>query len=105
MAFNDEIKALIDDSVDQPIEVQIANVEKCVDKIYHHITNGYQQSRECIQFAIGQLDRVHLVSVVKMILMAMEAIDDIANKFSKVPSPSLNYFDDNIDEGVYIYSC
>lgn len=102
MAFNDEIKALIDDSVDQPIEVQMANVEKCVDKIYHHITNGYQQSRECIQFAIGQLDRVHFVAVVKMILMAMEAIDDIANKFSKVSSPSYDYFDNGIDEKVYI---
>lgn len=102
MAFNDEIKALMDASVDQPTEVQVANVEKCVDNIYHYIINGYQQSRECIQFAMGQLDRIHLVAVVKMILMAMETIDGIANKFTKVPSPSLSYFDENIDENLYI---
>jgi len=29
MAFNDEIKVLMDASVDQPTEVQVINVEKC----------------------------------------------------------------------------
>ena len=75
MAFNDDIKALMDASVDQSVEVQIANVEKCVDMIYHYIVNGYQQSRECIQSSIGQLERVHWGAVVKMIFMAMDSID------------------------------
>ena len=88
MAFNDDIKALIDASVDQPTEVQIDHVEKCVVMIYHHVINGYQQSRECIQFSIGQLERVHRVAVVKMILMALDSIDRLASRFSKSSSPS-----------------
>ena len=102
MIFNDEIKALIDACVDKPLEVQIDNIEICVNKIYQYITNGYQQSRECIQHAIGQLDRVHNVAVVKLIFMAINSIDEIANKFTKEPSPSFDYFDDNIDDKEYV---
>lgn len=97
MAFNDDIKALMDASVDQSVEVQIANVEKCVDMIYHYIVNGYQQSRECIQFSIGQLERVHWGAVVKMIFMAMDSIDRLFGKFSKTSSPSTGYYDVKVD--------
>ena len=78
-------------------EVQIANVEKCVDMIYHYIVNGYQQSRECIQFSIGQLERVHWGAVVKMIFMAMDSIDRLFGKFSKTSSPSTGYYDVKVD--------
>ena len=100
MAFNDDIKTLIDASVDQPTEVQIDHVEKCVVMIYHHVINGYQQSRECIQFSIGQLERVHMVAVVKMILMALDSIDRLASRFSKSSSPSLAYYNVKTDEQV-----
>lgn len=97
MAFNDEIKKLIDESVEQPDEFQIDNVEKCVNMIYKHLINGYQQSRECLQFSIGQLKRVHRIAVVKMIFMAMDSIDLLASKFSKTSSPSTTYYDVNVD--------
>ena len=100
MAFNDDIKTLIDASVDQPTEVQVDHVEKCVVMIYHHVINGYQQSRECIQFSIGQLERVHMVAVVKMILMALDSIDRLAGRFSKSSSPSLTYYNVKTDEQV-----
>ena len=100
MAFNDDIKTLIDASVDQPTEIQIDHVEKCVVMIYHHVINGYQQSRECIQFSIGQLERVHMVAVVKMILMALDSIDRLASRFSKSSSPSLAYYNVKTDEQV-----
>lgn len=100
MAFNDDIKTLIDASVDLPTEVQVDHVEKCVVMIYHHVINGYQQSRECIQFSIGQLERVHMVAVVKMILMALDSIDRLAGRFSKSSSPSLTYYNVKTDEQV-----
>lgn len=100
MAFNDDIKALMDASVDQPTEVQIDNIEKCVIMIYHHLTYGYQQSRECLQFSIGQLERVHRIAVVKMIHMAMHSIDLLAGRFSKTSSPSTAYYDVTVDEQV-----
>lgn len=100
MAFNDDIKALMDASVDQPTEVQIDNIEKCVIMIYHHLTYGYQQSRECLQFSIGQLERVHRIAVVKMIHMAMHSIDLLAGRFSKTSSPSAAYYDVTVDEQV-----
>lgn len=100
MALNEDIKTLIDASVDQPTEVQIDHVEKCVVMIYHHVINGYQQSRECIQFSIGQLERVHMVAVVKMILMALDSIDRLASRFSKSSSPSLAYYNVKTDEQV-----
>ena len=100
MAFNDDIKTLIDASVDQPTEIQIDHVEKCVVMIYHHVINGYQQSRECIQFSIGQLERVHMIAVVKMILMALDSIDRLASRFSKSSSPSLAYYNVKTDEQV-----
>lgn len=96
-AFNDDIKTLMDASVDHPTEVQIDNIEKCVIMIYHHVTNGYQQSRECLQFSIGQLERVQSIAVVKMILMAMHSIDLLASRFSKTPSPSTTYYDVKVD--------
>ena len=97
MAFNDDIKTLIDASVDQPTEVQIEHIEKCVVMIYNHVINGYQQSRECIQFSIGQLERVHMVAVVKMILMALDSIDSLASRFSKSASTSAVYYDVKVD--------
>lgn len=97
MAFNDDIKALMDASVDQSTEVQVANVEKSVGLIFHHIVDGYQQSRECIQFSIGQLERVHWVAVVKMIFMAMDSIDVLSGKFSMTSSPSTTYYDVKVD--------
>lgn len=100
MALNEDIKTLIDASVDQPTEVQIDHVEKCVVMIYHHVINGYQQSRECIQFSIGQLERVHMVAVAKMILMALDSIDRLASRFSKSSSPSLAYYNVKTDEQV-----
>ena len=100
MAFNDDIKALMDASVDQPTEVQIDNIKKCVIMIYHHLTYGYQQSRECLQFSIGQLERVHRIAVVKMIHMAMHSIDLLAGRFSKTSSPSAAYYDVTVDEQV-----
>ena len=87
----------MDASVDHPTEVQIDNIEKCVIMIYHHVTNGYQQSRECLQFSIGQLERVQSIAVVKMILMAMHSIDLLASRFSKTPSPSTTYYDVKVD--------
>ena len=87
----------MDASVDHPTEVQIDNIEKCVIMIYHHVTNGYQQSREYLQFSIGQLERVQSIAVVKMILMAMHSIDLLASRFSKTPSPSTTYYDVKVD--------
>lgn len=98
MTFNEEIKALIDASVDQPTMVQIANVEQCVSKIYSHVLCGYQQSRECVQYAIGQLNRINKPAVVKMIFMAMEAIDKNAGKFSHSPSDYMSYINGKVDE-------
>ena len=100
MALNEDIKTLIDASVDKPTEVQIDHVEKCVVMIYHHVINGYQQSRECIQFSIGQLERLHMVAVLKMILMALDSIDRLASRFSKSSSPSLAYYNVKTDEQV-----
>ena len=97
MAFNDDIKTLIDASVDQPTEVQIDHIEECVVMIHDHVTNGYQQSRECLHFSIGQLERVHMIAVVKMIFMAMDSIDLLASKFSKTSSLSTTYYDVNVD--------
>ena len=97
MAFNDDIKTLIDASVDQPTEVQIDHIEECVVMIHDHVINGYQQSRECLQFSIGQLERVHRIAVVKMIFMAMDSIDLLASRFSKTSSPSTTYYDVNVD--------
>ena len=65
--------------------------------IYNHVINGYQQSRECIQFSIGQLERVHMVAVVKMILMALDSIDSLASRFSKSASTSAVYYDVKVD--------
>lgn len=100
MIFNDEIKTLIDASVDQPTNVQMDHVEKCVVKVYYHVINGYQQSRKSIQFSIGQLERVHTGAVIKMTLMAIDSIDRLASKFSKTSSPSLNYYNVKTDEHV-----
>lgn len=96
-AFNDDIKKLMDASVDQSTDVQMDNIEKCVKMIYHHVTNGYQQSRECLQFSIGQLERIHRIAVVKMIFMAMHSIGLLASRFSKTPSPSATYYDVKVD--------
>lgn len=98
MTFNDNIKTLIDASVDQSADVQMVNVEQCVDKCYKHILNGYQQSRDCMQFAIGQLNRVHKVAVVKMLFMSLDAIESNASKFSHNPSNYISFINENVDD-------
>ncbi len=98
MAFNDDIKALIDASVDQPIEIQAFNIERCVNKLYQYILNGYQQSRESIQFAIGQLGRVHATAIVKMLFMAMDVIERNVDKFAHDTSAELSYYDNSVDQ-------
>lgn len=98
MRFNDNIKSLIDASVDQPTAVQIDKVEQCVYELYKHILNGYQQSRDCMQFAIGQLNRVHKVAVVKMLFMSFDAIERNSSKFSHYPSNYMSFINEDIDD-------
>jgi hypothetical protein len=96
MEFNKEIKNLFDVSVDQNIDVQANCVEESINRVYDYICNGYPQSRESVQYAIAQLERVPRIAMVKMLLMVMGAIHNIADKFLREQSPSLSFFDTHI---------
>ncbi|MBR6122618.1 hypothetical protein IKQ19_17425 [Candidatus Saccharibacteria bacterium] len=105
VSFNREIKDLIDASVDQKdasgnlkIDVQMDCVETCVGKMYPHILGDYQLSHDCIQFVIDQLERMHYVAVLKMLLMAFDKIGKNAYKFLKEPSFAMSYYKKTIDE-------
>lgn len=101
MDFNNELKDLFDNTVDKDTNVQIENINKCVDMVFSYISQGYQQSRESIQYAINQLERVPRKAMVILLYRAMDFIRSISKRFHTNNSPSLEYFDQNVSKQLF----
>lgn len=97
MTINEEIKSLMDASVDKDPSIQFQNIETIITKIFSHIKKVYPQSRECIQHSLLQLERIPKKAIVTTMSMAINSVKRIASKFSNKQSTSLNYFNQNID--------
>lgn len=101
MDFKKQLKDLFDNTVDKGTDIQIENINKCVDMVFGYISQGYPQSRECIQYVINQLERVPRKALVILAYRAMDFIRNISRKFCTNKSPSLEYFNQDVNEQLF----
>ena len=101
MDFNNELKDLFDNTVDKDTDIQIKNINICVDMVFGYISQGYSQSRECIQYVIKQLERIPREAIVILLYRAMDSIRNISSRFCTNKSPSLEYFNQDVNEQLF----
>ena len=101
MDFKKQLKDLFDNTVDKGTDIQIENINKCVDMVFGYISQGYPQSRECIQYVINQLERVPRKALVILLYRAMDSIRNISSRFCTNKSSSLEYFDQDVSEQLF----
>lgn len=86
-----QIKQEIDACMEAEIENAIPHIQQCYNLLLPHIHISYNNSRDTVQFCIGQFQRVPSKSVVIQMAMAMANLRTIAPLFLNSPSLSLNY--------------
>lgn len=86
-----QIKQEIDACVEAEIDDAIPHIHQCYNLLLPYIQVNYNNSRNTVQFCIGQFQRVSSKSGVIQIAMAMANLRTIAPLFLNQPSPSLNY--------------
>jgi hypothetical protein len=86
-----QIKQEIDACVEAEIDGAIPHIQQCYNLLLPYIQVNYNNSRDTVQFCIGQFQRVSSKSGVIQIAMAVANLRTIAPLFLNHPSPSLNY--------------
>lgn len=86
-----QIKQEIDACVEAEIDDAIPHIQQCYNLLLPYIQVNYNNSRDTVQFCIGQFQRVSSKSGVIQIAMAVANLRTIAPLFLNQPSSSLNY--------------
>ncbi len=86
-----QIKQEINVCVKAEIDDAIPHIQQCYNLLLPHIQASYNNSRNTVQFCIGQFQRVSSKSGVIQIAMAMANLRTIASLFLTQPSLSLDY--------------
>ena len=60
---NNDIKQAIDSCIGKDTSVIVSVIEDLMDKIIPHVLRSYSNSRQTVQFALGQLERIHTEAV------------------------------------------
>lgn len=93
--INRQLKQEIDACIDARIDVVIPHIHQCYNLLLPHIQASYNNSRDTVQFCIGQFQRVSLKSSAIQMNMAMDNLQIIAPSFLNQPSISLEYLNIN----------
>jgi hypothetical protein len=86
-----QIKQEIDACVEAEIDDTIPHIQQCYNLLLPYIQVNYNNSRDTVQFCIGQFQRVSLKSSAIQMMMVMDNLHIIVPLFLNQPSLSLNY--------------
>lgn len=87
----ESIKSIIDSCIgknNSNIELELNNL---LDKIVPHILLSYDNSRNVVQYTLGQLDRVHTHIVCVMMARILNHVQGLCNKFERGTSRDDDY--------------
>lgn len=87
----ESIKSIIDSCIgknNSNIELELNNL---LDKIVPHILLSYDNSRNVVQYTLGQLDRVHTHIVCVMMARTLNHVQGLCNKFERGTSRDDDY--------------
>lgn len=93
--IQEQIKQEIDACIDAKTNDVILHIQQCYNILLPHIQDNYYNSRDTIQFCIGQFQRVSSESSAIQMMMAINNLKIIAPLFHNQPSRSLEYL--NVD--------
>lgn len=93
--INKKIKQEIDACVGATVDNAVPHLHRCYNLLLPYIQANYQNSRNTVQFCIGQFQRISNESGIIQITMAMVNLRAITPLFLNQPSPSFQY--SNID--------
>lgn len=86
-----KIKREIDECVGGTIDNAIPHLQQCYSLLLPHIQVSYENSRDTIQYFVGQLGRINSEAGVIQVAMVMANLRAITLLFRNQPSPSLQY--------------
>lgn len=91
MTITQQIKQDIDNCMGKTIDDCIPMFEHIYNLLYPYIKQSYAKSYECIQFAIGQLQRVNNSSETYLMALAFNQLKQIDHRFATAISSSIGY--------------
>lgn len=90
--IKERIKKEIDTCVKIETDDAIINLQRCYDLLFPYIGASYNNSRDTVQFCIGQFQRISSKSGVIQLAMAIANLRAIVPLFHNQPSPSSSYY-------------
>lgn len=87
----ESIKSIIDSCIDKNISDVEPEINNLLDKVVTHILHSYNNSRNVVQYTLGQLDRVPTHAVCVMMTRILNHVQDLCNKFEKATSGDKDY--------------
>lgn len=89
--INQQIKQDIDNCIGKNAHDCFPMLQHIYEELYPYVIQSYENSHECLQYAIGQLQRINDFAEPFLMVQAFHLLRDISHLFLSVPSPSLGY--------------
>ena len=80
---NNDIKQAIDSCIGKDTSVIVSVIEDLMDKIIPHVLRSYSNSRQTVQFALGQLERIHTEVVCVLLQQVLNGVESLSGLFDK----------------------
>ena len=90
MTIND-IKQAIDSCIGKDLSVIVSVIEDLMDNIIPHVLRSYSNSRQTVQFALGQLERMHTEVVCVLFQQVLNGVGSLSGLFEKASEDYNDY--------------
>lgn len=87
----ESIKSIVDSCISKNILEVEPEINNLLDKVIAHILQSYNNSRNVLQYTLGQLDRIHKSVVCIMIKRILNHVQDLCDKFENESCGDNNY--------------
>lgn len=77
----ESIKSIIDSCIGKNISEVELRINDLLDKVIDHALQSYDNSRNVVQYTLGQLDRIHKPVVCIMMTRILNHVQDLCDKF------------------------
>lgn len=88
---NKDIKQAIDSCIGKDSSVIVSVIEDLMDEIINHVLSSYGNSRQTVQFALGQLERMHTEMVCVLLQQVLNGVGSLSGLFEKASEDYNDY--------------
>ena len=86
-----DIKQAIDSCIGKDLSVIVSVIEDLMDRIIPHVLRSYSNSRQTVQFALGQLERMHTEVVCVLFQQVLNGVGSLSGLFEKASEDYNDY--------------